>query len=109
MPSTDDVNPAPVHRLVGHAVDLIVLEEYERDFFELDGGWRDDRIAKRLNKHIKQVYLILEKPRFHKWIHYGVSLRSGWLTDEGKNRLRELRELLPNAKITGPGEANAKH
>ena len=90
--------PAPVQRMVGRALDLIVLEEYERQFFELDGGWRDARIAKRTGRCIKQVYALLNKSRYDKWIDYGVSLRSGWLTDEGKRKLIELRAAIaPNA------------
>jgi hypothetical protein len=84
-------SPAPVHRVVGRALDLIVLDEYERPFFDPDDGWRDERIAKRTGICIKQVYALLNKSRYSTWIEYGVSLRSGWLTDEGKRKLMELR------------------
>ena len=99
MSAEQPSSPAQVQRLVGPALDLVVLEEYERHFFEQDAGWRDTRIAVRTGRCIKQVYALLEKRRYSKWIEYGVSLRSGWLTEEGKRKLVELRAAIrPNAK-----------
>jgi hypothetical protein len=92
--------PAPGERLVGRALDLVILEEYEKPFIDSCGLTRDTRIALRLNKCIKQVYAILEKRRMIPWIDSGVTLRSGWLTDKGKARLRELRHL-PNTPDHG--------
>ena len=85
----------------GQALDLIVLEEYERQFFEPDGGWREDRIARRTGKSVEQVYALLSEPRYGKWVAYGVSLRSGWLTVEGERKLLELRVV--GAPSTGVG------
>lgn len=101
---SSELAPAPVQRVVGRALDLIVLEEYERQFFEPEDGWRDARIARRTGRCMKQVYALLNKHRYSTWIEYGVSLRSGWLTDEGKNKLMELRAVnAPNPKADRAG------
>lgn len=72
------------------ATDLEVLEAFNEDWL-IDGIPRDERLAKKWNVSLKQVYALWNKKRFKAWIDYGVTLRSGWLTPDGKQRLRELR------------------
>lgn len=79
-------------KIVGSDLDMIVLEEYEKPFI-VDGILRDERIAARTGRCVKQVWAILEKKRMGAWIDCGVTLRSGWLTDSGVARLNELRAI----------------
>lgn len=72
------------------ATDLQVLEGFNEPFFH-DGLYRDDRMAKRWGCTLHQVYSVWSKRRFDRLIEYGVSLRSGCLSPEGKQRLKELQ------------------
>ena len=72
------------------ATDLQVLEGFEEPFI-VNGIPRDERMAKQWGVSIKQVYAVWRKKRFSKLIDEGVTLRSGWLTDEGITRLNTLR------------------
>ncbi len=72
--------------------DQQVLEGFEEPFI-MNEIPRDERMARRWGYHIKQVYALWNKPRFARCIQFGVSLRSGWLTLEGKQRLAELRAM----------------
>lgn len=46
-------------------------------------------LAKRTRQPVKVAYRALERARDHGLIDYGVSLASGWLTDEGIALLTE--------------------
>ena len=71
------------------ATDLEVLLGFKEEFI-VDNIPRDERMAIRWNCHIKQVYTLWNKLRFSELIDYGVTLRSGWLTEEGEKRLEKL-------------------
>ncbi len=71
------------------ATDLQVLQGFAEPFM-VDDLPRDERMAKRWGVSLRQVYVVWDKPRFGPWIESGVTLRSGWLSPEGKRRLAEL-------------------
>jgi len=74
------------------ASDIDVLEGFEEEFIVNDIP-RDERMAKKWGVSIKQVYELWNKKRFFNFYEYGVSQRSAWLTPEGEQRLKELRNL----------------
>jgi hypothetical protein len=69
------------------ASDLEVLRGFDEPF-EVDGLPRDRRMALRWGCTVKEVYGLWDKKRFKRLIEYGVSLRTGWLTEEGRLTLR---------------------
>jgi hypothetical protein len=79
------------------ATDLQVLEGFEEPFICDQGIPRDQRMAARWGCSLKQVYAIWHKPRFNRFIDYGMTLRSGWLTDAGWVRLHRLRATEPRS------------
>lgn len=76
------------------ATDLQVLEGFAEPFRGDEGVPRDERMALRWGCSVKQVYVIWDKKRFSSLYEWGVSQRSGWLTEEGRKRLAELRILI---------------
>lgn len=72
------------------ASDLNILQGFEEEFI-VNNIPRDQRMAKKWGVSIKQVYELWNKDRFCNFYEYGVSQRSGWLTEEGEQRLKELR------------------
>ena len=74
------------------ATDLQVLEGFEEAFI-VDGVPRDERMAIEWGCSVKQVYVLWVKDRFLDLYDYGVSPRSGWLTEKGKKILAELRSV----------------
>ncbi|MGB5217127.1 MAG: hypothetical protein WBN66_02395 [Smithella sp.] len=79
------------------ASDLEVLEGFAEPFL-VDGIPRDERLAEKWGCSVSQVYVLWDKKRFNGLYDYGVSQRSAWLTEEGKARLKELREAARNDK-----------
>lgn len=62
---------------------------------KLHGPWINhvNYLACRFDLHEMQVYRLLDRPRFYRWIEYGVSIRWGWLTPEGEAELTRLEEV----------------
>ena len=71
------------------ASDLEVLQGFAEPFI-VNNVPRDIRMAQRWGVSIKQVYALWNKKRFDKDIEYGVTLRSGWLTPAGEEKLKQL-------------------
>lgn len=61
----------------------------ERHAMPIDERPFVDEMAERIKMHTKRVHYILAKWDRKGWWTYGVSLRSGWLTDEGVRALEE--------------------
>ncbi len=47
-------------------------------------AWPYELLAQRTGECEKVCYSAMERACNHNYIEYGVSLRSGWLTEEGK-------------------------
>ena len=78
----------------GHISDLDVCLAYAalmmaREKNLLDCPWPYELLATRYSCHQKIAYRACERAHRRGLIEYGVSLRSGWLTDDGKKLIRE--------------------
>jgi len=57
------------------------------------GSWATDLLVERTGQCEKVCYCAAERAHRRGLIEYGVSLRSGWLTDEGKALLKRDRTV----------------
>jgi len=70
--------------------DLMVIEAYRRSEQERGPDWRNDyrwpyeHLMETTGECFKVCYRAMERAASRGFIDYGVSLRTGWVTDEGK-------------------------
>lgn len=67
---------------VKHISDLQVVQAYIHA--KISGVWPEDTLAQVTGQPLKVCYRAMERAYRRGLIEYGVSLRSGWLTDKGK-------------------------
>ena len=83
---------------------LMVLEEYEDNVAKMAVSGVDERLMAKTGLPEKVVYAAMEREDDRGYLEYGVSLRCGWLTEQGKACLAELR--LPQPNLQGRAASN---
>lgn len=63
--------------------DMDILHTFHTKDFFVDGMDRIKWLAIKHGVNEKQVYALLKKPRFDKWLDYGVTIRGAHLSDSG--------------------------
>lgn len=67
-----------------------VLSVYERSFS--DRFPADQKLMLETGAPIKVVWAAMMREDAKGFLDYGTNLRGGWLTEEGKTKLRKIRE-----------------
>ena len=73
--------------------DLQVLQSQQRWLLQRDGPWGYEILERETGIHSKVCWRAFERAEKRGLLEYGVSLRTAWITEKGKELLRQ-HELL---------------